>query len=109
MFCNCKKLKKELIARGVEVDLLHKQMAYLQGDFRLLLEHLKLEVNNVPATERKRVIVKLGTHAKKMAEVQVPTLPIPGYDCTCRGALIKDGQLSFHSNTGCSSKPDNVS
>ena len=65
MFCNCTEKIREI---SDKYEGLLKSYVFLEQNFELLMQHLKLEVNDIPATERKRVIVKLGTHAKKMKE-----------------------------------------
>lgn len=101
MFCDCKDLARKLASRETELAALQKQLGYIRADLELLMQHLKLEVNDIPATERKRVIVKLGTHAKKMKEFDAAVASQGnGINCACRGFLTRPG--AWHSKHSCS-------
>lgn len=107
MFCDCEELRKELIRRD---ESMNKSICDLAKNLELLFEHLKLEINEVPATERKRVIEKLGTNAKKPKEYN-PYLNALKQDlqmrglspsCACRGSFPEPGAI--HSVFNCKSK-----
>lgn len=110
MFCNCGDLARKLAYNETELAAFQKQLGYLEEKIDLLMKHLKLEFNDIPATERKRVIEKLGTNAKKPKEYN-PYLNALKQDlqmrglspsCACRGSFPEPGAI--HSVFNCKSK-----